>query len=464
MDIPRIVIAGTNSGCGKTTITTGILAALVKRGITVQPFKVGPDYIDPMFHTFISGRESRNLDGWMLNKEIVAHLFPKSATGTDLALIEGAMGLYDGYGGDSTVGSTSHIAKIVNSPVILVVNGAGVSLSIVPIIKGFLDFDTNVKIKGVILNNVNSEGHFLILKRIIEEHLGIAVVGYLKRIPEFVLPARHLGLVPREEIKDLKERINILTEQIEKTIDIELLIKLAKDTEDFKDYELNFNIAKRNCSFKIGVAKDKAFNFYYKDNLELLEMLGAELIYFSPINDKSLPDGLDGLYFGGGYPEEWAKELKANEAMRESIRNQIITGIPTYAECGGLMYLSESIMNKNGEIFDMVGVIPGKSEMTTSLQHFGYVEIEVTNDNAISKKGYRVRAHEFHYSKTIVDWSVKSCFKVNKNKGNEHISWQCGYKLHNLIAAYPHIHFWSNTGFAERFVNSCINYKAMVNG
>ncbi len=465
MKIPRIIIAGTNSGCGKTTVTTGILAALVKRGLKVQPFKVGPDYIDPMFHTFVTGRHSRNLDSWMLNSDIVSHLFEKNAADSDIAVIEGVMGFYDGFGGYSSEGSTAHVAKITGSPVVLVINGAGLSLTICALLQGIADFDREIDLKGVIINNLKSESHFQLLKEIITEKTGVRVLGYIPAMPETGLSSRHLGLVQSSEIPDLREKVSRVAHQIEKTVDLDMLLGIAGEAGDAVRSSMDFNIVRRNAGPKIAVAMDKAFSFYYRDNLELLEAMGAELAYFSPLKDTGLPGGIEGLYVGGGYPEVFAGELQENGSLKEDIRKSIEMGLPAYAECGGLMYLSESIKNLEGQVFPMVGVLPGKSEMTASLQRFGYVEIETTNDSVVSKKGYRIRAHEFHYSVTAVDWSVPACFKVTrKRRGAEAKSWQCGYRVNRLLAGYPHLHFWSNTGFAERFVNSCIQYGAAAQG
>lgn len=457
--IPRIVIAGTNSGCGKTTLSTGIMAALVKRGLRVQPFKVGPDYIDPMFHTFITGRHSRNLDSWMLGEDTVAYLLQKNAADADIAVIEGVMGLYDGFGGNSAEGSTAHVSKIINAPVILVVNGDGMSLSAAALIRGYADFDRDVNIKGVIINNINSDGHFQLLKDVIEENTGLAAVGYLRSMDEYRLPDRHLGLVTSAEIEDLKEKINILSGQIEKTIDLDKLIAISKEAGSLKDVEPPVRL-EQGIKARIGVASDKAFCFYYRDGLDLLEMAGAELVYFSPVKDDRLPEGIDGLYIGGGYPEVWAEELQNNTAMKEDIKRVIQRGLPAYAECGGLMYLSESITNLDGKTFEMVGLIPGRSEMTTSLKRFGYIDVEIEEDNVVSKAGGRIRGHEFHYSATAVEHTVPTCYKVVKSRRNrEPVTWRCGFKVRNLLAGYPHLHFWANPRFAREFVSSCERYR-----
>lgn len=470
MNIPKLVISGTHSGCGKTTVATGIMGALTERGMKVQPFKVGPDYIDPMFHSFITGNPSRNLDSWILKESTVAYLFSKNTKNADIAVVEGVMGMYDGYGGYSDGGSTAHIAKIINAPVILVVNAEGMSLSIVPLIKGFMDFDPEVRIKGVIINNAGSEGHFRLLKEIIAEHLDIAVVGYLKNTPEITLASRHLGLVPEGEIKDLHKKICILSRQLEETIDFDLLIKIAKDSDmparnryrDISfDYRFDLNVNKTGA--RIAIAYDKAFNFYYKDNLDLLEALGAELVYFSPMNDSQLPENINGIYFGGGYPEMWAEKLQDNIEMRESVHRHIDEGIPTYAECGGVMYLSEGIVTDDNEKFEMVGVIPGFSKMTEYLQRFGYVEIEIIKDNIVARKGDRIKGHEFHYSTTEVSVGTDICYKISKSgRNSEATSWECGFNVNNVLAGYPHLHFWSNVGFAERFVESCAIYGQSI--
>ncbi|RCX17565.1 cobyrinic acid a,c-diamide synthase [Anaerobacterium chartisolvens] len=462
--IPRLIIAGTNSGCGKTTVSTGIMAALMKRGLKVQPFKVGPDYIDPMFHTFITQRSSRNLDSWMLTPQTVSHLFMTGSEGADIAIIEGVMGFYDGFGVYSSEGSTAHVSGIINAPVILVVDAKGAALSVAAVIRGFKDFDPGADIKGVILNNVNSEAHFSILKEAIEERTGIAAVGYLKSSSRYKLPERHLGLVPGGEIEGLGQKLDILAEELAGTVDLELLLRLARDSKAVFHCHSPFAPEIVYPGIKIGVAMDKAFNFYYRDNLDMLEMLGAELEFFSPACDGELPRDIDGLYIGGGYPEVWGEELSANAHMRTSIKNAVTGGIPTYAECGGLMYMCRSITDKSGREFEMAGLLPGQCEMASSLQRFGYVEIEMEHDSVVSRKGEVVRGHEFHYSFARVDPCVGTCFKVRKKRrGTEERVWRCGYKLYSMLAGYPHIHFWSNPSIAQAFAASCSRYRALRN-
>lgn len=464
MRIPTIVIAGTNSGCGKTTISMGIMAALVEKGLSVQPYKVGPDYIDPMFHTFITGRESRNLDSWMLNSDTVKYLFYKNADDANIAVVEGVMGFYDGYGGGSLEGSTADVAKIIGAPVILVINGEAMSLSAAALVKGFADFDKSVNVKGVIINNISGEGHYRLLKEAIEGYTGIAVLGYLERSDEIAIGSRHLGLVTSSEVSGLKDKVAMLSKRIQKTVDLESLIKLAGEVEEttlIQSTACFQEMAKAIPHIRLAVARDKAFCFYYKDSLELLERMGAELVYFSPISDVKLPVGIDGLYLGGGYPEVWAGELQENTSMKKDIKSRIEKGLPAYAECGGLMYLTDSIRTNEDCEFEMVGVILGKSCMTASLKRFGYVHVKMTDDTILAKKASEIRAHEFHYSETKVEEGAKACFEVSKRRDGLVVeSWDCGYRVFNLLAGYPHIHFYANPDFARGFVESCIRFKA----
>lgn len=473
MSIPSIVIAGTNSGCGKTTISMGIMAALAERGLKVQPFKVGPDYIDPMFHTFITGRESRNLDSWMLEEDHVRYLFARNSSDADIAVIEGVMGLYDGCSGSSSQGSTAHVSKIINAPVVLVINGEAMSLSAAALVKGFAEFDKGVIVKGVIINNISGKAHYEMLKEAIEGYTGIAVLGYLQHNDGFAIGSRHLGLVTSDEIHDLKERTGRLARQLQETVDLDMLLKLSKEASNTNTCEINNingiasgfpinSVISDNAPKKVrlAVARDKAFCFYYRDNLDLLEMLGAELVFFSPVSDSRLPENMDGMYFGGGYPEIWAEELQNNITMRLDIKRQIESGMPAYAECGGLMYMTDSITGKDDRKFEMVGLIPGESRMTSSLNRFGYVFVKLKENTILAEKGSEIRAHEFHFSETEVDSKVKACYEVSRRKaGLAEQSWDCGFKAYNLLAGYAHMHFWSNPEFAKGFVRSCLEYK-----
>ncbi|WP_370642551.1 cobyrinate a,c-diamide synthase [Tepidanaerobacter sp. GT38] len=314
------------------------------------------------------------------------------------------------------------------------------------------------------INNVKSEAHFRLLKNAIETYLDIAVVGYLKNMPEIKLESRHLGLIPQGEIKDLRQKLTMLSEELKETVDLVLLRKIAdenvnydKNLPDIPKQDIRFSIKPLSPGARIAVAKDQAFNFYYQDNLDLLEMLGAELVYFSPLNDNCLPEGINGLYLGGGYPEIFAAQLEKNKGMMECIKTHITRGLPTYAECGGLMYLSEGIVTDDGEKYDMVGIVPGICRMTKSLQRFGYIEIEVVEDNILAERGEKIRGHEFHYSTIEVNKDVTTSYCISKSRRSSNsVSWKCGFKIHNLLAGYPHIHFWSNPSFAKRFVENCL--------
>ena len=513
MGVPAIVIAGTNSGCGKTTISMGIMAAFVDMGLKVQPYKVGPDYIDPMFHTFITGRESRNLDSWMLSRDTVEYLFAKNAGGADIAVVEGVMGLYDGYGGSSLEGSTADVSKIIGAPVILVINGEAMSLSAAALVSGFAGFDKDTKVQGVIINNISGYEHYRLLRDAIESHTGVAVMGYLKRSEDFAIGSRHLGLVTSSEINDLKEKAAMLSRQIRETVDLDLLLKLAREADgcragssysdgcragsSYSDGyvipDCNITVSNscekveivencplmkleevENCplskiekvekrpllKIRLAVARDKAFCFYYRDNLDLLEDLGAELVFFSPLEEAALPGDIDGLYMGGGYPEIWAGELQKNHDMRRDIKSKIDKGLPAYAECGGFMYMTDSIVTNEGSEYEMVGAIPGKSTITPSLKRFGYVFIKTTEDSILAPKGAEIRAHEFHYSETATGGNTKASFEISKRKDNEIVkAWSCGFKVNNILAGYPHLHFWANQDFARGFVESCGAYK-----
>ncbi len=459
MKTPRVMIAGTNSGCGKTTLSAGLMYALAKRGKVVQPFKVGPDYIDPMFHTSVTGRHSRNLDSWLLDENTLTHLFCKSSAGSDIAMIEGVMGFYDGFGGRSLEGSSAHVSKILKCPVILVMNAQGMSLSAAALVKGFMDFMEKADIRGVILNRISSHALYLFLKEIIEENTGAKVLGYIPKSEEYVLPERHLGLIPGKEIPNLDEKLEQLGETIAKTIDIALLMKMAEDVPAIEDpgaslYEKYLSASKKE-TVRIAVAMDSAFHFYYQDNLELLKALGAELVFFSPMQDQKIPDDVDGVYLGGGYPEVFAGELSANIAMRRDVQEKLLKGLPAYAECGGLMYLCRRIKN-HGDVFDMAGVFPAQCEMTDRLQRFGYVDLKIAGSGIFAR--HTTRAHAFHYSTTDMDaiaeeYGIKSCYEVEKHRaGGKVFRWKDGWRIKNTLAGYSHIHFWSNPDLAAEWI------------
>lgn len=457
MKLPRLVIAGTHSGAGKTTVATGLMAALSAK-MRVQPFKVGPDYIDPAYHTFITERKSRNLDGWMLEEDIVRYLFRKNMQGAEIGIIEGVMGLYDGAEVSSQQGSTAQIAKVLGAPVVLVVDGRAMAASAGAMVLGYKSFDPKLNLAGVIFNNVGGEGHYQILKEAVEKYTGIRVFGYLPKNKEVMLPSRHLGLVPSGEIASLREKLSQLAYLIEKTVEVEELVKLAQNwTQEFPtpSYTLQGN---REYPVKVAVAYDKAFNFYYWDNLELLEELGATLEFFSPLKDRKLPSGIDAIIWGGGFPEVFAQELEQNISLKMDIKKSLSQGMSYYAECGGLMYLTDSLQDFEGEKYKMVGWLQGNCCMTSRLQRFGYAQLTLQQDCIWGKAGDKIKVHEFHRSKTEAVDAPTAYSLIKQRKGQVTQQWECGYLKGNGVAGYAHLHLYSNTKFAENFLQAAVNY------
>ena len=368
----KILIAGTNSGVGKTTISLGIMQALTKRNLKVQPYKVGPDYIDPSYHTFITGRYSRNLDSYMLDDEKIKYIVKNSSNDADISVIEGVMGLYDGYGIDLDDCTSSYTSKLLKAPVILVINAKAMATSAAAMVLGYKMLDTNVNIAGVITNNVRSESHYNMLKEAIEKYTGVEVLGYFPPNKDFSLESRHLGLVPSMEIETLKIKFDNLADEIEKYINIDRILEIAETEEFDTDFNLDNFIEDNQMNNKtIAVAYDKAFNFYYRENIELFEKLGLNIKYFSPMEDRQLPK-CDYIYIGGGFPEIFGKELHENKEIRQAILSAYEKNIPIYAECGGLMYLGSKLEDNNKNVFDMVGIFNGCSKMSSSLKRFGY--------------------------------------------------------------------------------------------
>lgn len=451
----RIVIAGTGSGVGKTTLTLGIMSALIQRGLTVQGFKCGPDYIDPTYHSSVTGRASRNLDSWMLTHEGVLDVFFQGSKGTDISVIEGVMGFFDGKNPETNAGSTAEISMITKSPVLLVVNCESMARSAAAIVKGFQLFAEGPNIVGVIANKVGSEGHYQLVKKAIEQECHVPVIGYLQRELDIEIPERHLGLIPSIERGELDSFFNTLGELVLKTIDINKLFELA-EAEPLSLRKLpSLFETKREKIVRIAVAKDAAFNFYYPENLEILERNGAELVYFSPINDEKLPKGVDGLYIGGGFPEEFAEDLERNEKTKNSIKIEIERGLPTLAECGGFMYLTESIETTKKKRFQMVGIIPGRVQMQTRLAALGYREVSGLNNNFMLKN-QTAKGHEFHYSTFLA--SEKDIPFAYETKGLRGLQKE-GYAIHNVVAGYTHFHFGSCQGMVMNWIEKCLDYK-----
>ncbi|HSQ33769.1 MAG TPA: cobyrinate a,c-diamide synthase [Peptostreptococcaceae bacterium] len=447
----KILIGGTNSGVGKTTISIGIMKALKNRGLNVQPYKVGPDYIDTTYHTFVTNRESRNLDSYMLEDEVIKCLFSKNSIDVDISVVEGVMGLYDGYGVDINSCTSSYTSKILECPVILVIDGKAMATSSAAMVLGYKELDKDVDIRGVIVNNISSEGHFAIIKESIEKYCDIEVLGYLPKNKDFSLPSRHLGLVPSIEMEELNEKFDKLADLIEKHINLDRLIEISESKPIYSNFKLN--IPKFN-DLTLALAYDKAFNFYYQDNIDLLEDMGVNIIKFSPLYDKELPS-CDCIYIGGGFPEIFAKELQGNINMRKSIKDAYKKNIPIYAECGGLMYLGEKLVNQDNSEFDMVGIFNGKSVMTKSLKRFGYCTGEALEDTVLSQKGDKIRGHEFHHSEFISD---EKCVYLMKKEREGIVSrnWMGGYSKSNTLATYLHTHFYSNLNTVINFLGKGI--------
>ncbi|WP_094228060.1 cobyrinate a,c-diamide synthase [Methanolobus psychrotolerans] len=432
-----VLLAGTNSGVGKTTVSMGIMAALKRREMEVQPFKVGPDYIDPTYHTAICGKPSRNLDTFMMQVDGVKRTYSKHSENADINIVEGVMGLFDGM--DSTeVASSAHVAKTLGIPVILIVNVHGMSRSAAAIVKGFSEFDKDVKIAGVILNKVGSPRH---AKMIIDSIPDIPIVGTLPRNQDVTVPSRHLGLYMAHEQEFDTEKLATF---IEENIDLDTIISIAQTAPD-----ADKNIAEEDseADVRIGIAYDSAFCFYYQDMFDAFRNAGAEPVFFSPIKEE-LPE-VDGLYFGGGYPELYISELERSRTTR-SLKELSADGIPIYGECGGLQYLSTSY-DIEGTVYKMADVLPAQTVLTKKLQALGYTEGQASGDFI---KG-TIRGHEFHYSVTYCDNDAKLVYEMKRGKGI--IDGKDGLTEHNSLASYTHAHPASFP--VKSFVEKCREYK-----
>ena len=457
MNCPRIIFAATQSGSGKTTITLGVLLALRKMGLRVQPFKAGPDYLDPLQHSAVCARISRNLDSWLMPPGAILELFTRNAKGANISVIEGVMGLYDGFR-DTEYGSTAHLAKILGAPVILVLNAASFSRSAAAIVLGCKEFDKKVNLSGVILNNIGSPNHYHFTKSAIEKKTRIPVLGFLPKEFGIQLSERHLGLVPAQEKRPNEGLYDKLRALVEKNIDLRRILRISRKSLGLRQDKTAY--APRGCGkvrVNIAIAKDKAFNFYYQDNLDILEVLGARLVEFSPLKDKSLPPGIDAMYIGGGYPELFSAQLSANRRMREAVSGYAKKGLPIYAECGGLMYLVKNIISFEGKSFPMAGVFNCAAVMADKRQALGYIEIEVKKDNILSRKGDKIRAHTFHWSYLKnLSKDIRFAYKVTKGKDRVY---EDGLIKDNVLASYAHLHFASHINFAKNFIKSCLTYK-----
>lgn len=448
---PRILIAGTHSGVGKTTITLGLMSALKEKGYKVQGFKAGPDYIDPSHHTAITQKPSRNLDTWLMNRDVCLELYEHALTDSNIAVIEGVMGLYDGCLDGSELGSTAHLAKILNVPAILVMDSKGMSRSAGAVVLGYKHFDRDVNIQGVLLNRVKSERHYNSLKKSIEDNCDIPVLGYLPFHEEITLPERHLGLVPSVEQEFSKSTYHKIGDLLATTVDIDKLIDIASLSGGLPSYKKTvFTGINERFYFRIAVAVDEAFNFYYQDNLDLLELYGIELTYFSPLYDKYLPADIDGLYIGGGFPELYANLLASNTTMKESIRKAHKNGVVIYGECGGMMYLLEHMIDFKNKTHEMCGILKGTTRMENKRQGLGYITVQALHDNILCKKGGTFKGHEFHWSSLHVPKGTPYAFAISKCDDKK--SKKDGIFAGHVLGSYTHVHFATDPGLAKHFL------------
>ncbi|CNH82377.1 cobyrinate a,c-diamide synthase [Yersinia bercovieri] len=456
------IIAGTGSGCGKTTMTLGILRALINRGLAVQPFKVGPDYLDTGWHTAVSGVTSRNLDAFMLPTATLNGLYKQHMRHADVAVIEGVMGLYDGYGTDPDYCSSAAMAKQLGCPVILLVDGRAVSTSIAATVMGFNQFDPNVVIAGVIVNRVNSDHHYQLLRHAIEHYCGIPVLGRLPVMDDVALPSRHLGLIPAQPCgeamrgknrpPDSDPRWQRLAQQIEATLDLDQLLALTHCSALPAGTPPELPPQRLAEGLTLALAEDEAFNFYYPDNLDLLEQAGVRIQRFSPLHDHQLP-ACQMIYLGGGYPEIHAAKLAANTAMRGALQQAHRQQIPLYGECGGLMYLADGLTDQQGQRHPMVGILAGESRMGERLARFGYCQAEARSDTLLAAQGEILRGHEFHYSDFTS--ALTPVFDSSKwRDGMEIQRWQSGYQVQRTQASYLHIHFAQRPGLLNGWLSA----------
>lgn len=452
----RFVIAAPQSGSGKTTVTLGIMALLRRRGLGVAPFKVGPDFIDPGYHRLVTGVPSVNLDGWMCPPGFVRDTFVRHAAGADVAVIEGVMGLFDGIDGVSESGSTAQVAKLLAAPVILVVDARSQARSAAALVHGFASFDPGVNVAGVIFNNVASANHEAILREAVAASLPhVAVLGCLPKDPALGIPSRHLGLTTAEENPLSEEFLDHLARVMERHLDLERLLYAAREELPFQG-EKTCAKGDDGAPVRIAVARDAAFCFAYPDNLRLLEEAGAELHYFSPLADAALPEGADGIYLPGGYPELFAARLAGNVAMREAISGAVERDMPLYAECGGFIYLTRGVAADEGD-HPMVGIFPVLTRMLPRRKALGYREVELLADAPVGRRGAFARGHEFHYSEMEeVPQRFERLYRVSR-KGID-LGFE-GYRYRNCLASYIHLHFGSAPGIARDFVGHCRAYR-----
>lgn len=481
--IRRIMIAAPKSGSGKTTITCGLLQILRDRGENISSCKCGPDYIDPMFHRQVLGVPARNLDTFFTGEEQTKELFLQGSSDGELVIMEGVMGLYDGLGGIREEGSSYHLAKVTKTPIILAVDAKGMGKSVIPLVAGFLAYDEAHLIKGVIFNRM-SAAYYEILKPLAEEELGIEVLGYFPENKTLQIACRHLGLLLPNELEDLKGQIQTAAQKLRETVDIGKLLQIAENAEPLavdafnaeKGYGNDMS-AESNCAAsihvadnksgehtrqhekqstgkpRIAVARDEAFCFYYEENLRMLEQAGAELVFFSPIHDIVLPENIHGLLLGGGYPEIYAKQLSQNVAMRTAVKEAVLNGLPTVAECGGFLYLHTTLTDREGHSYPMAGVLPGRCFDTGKLVRFGYIELE-EKCGYFLPQGSRIRGHEFHYYDSEDNGTDCTAYKPTTGR-----NYACTHTGENYWYGFPHLYYPSCPEFVRKFIEKARMFR-----
>ncbi len=465
--IPRLVVGAPHGRSGKTTVTLGLLAALKQKGYSIQPFKKGPDFIDPSWMTLVTGVSCRNLDPFFMSKELIRHSFCLHGAQKSIAVVEGAMGLFDGVDIQGS-GSTAEIAKIIEAPVILVVDSTRMTRSVAPLVNGFLHFDTEVTIAGVILNKVARSRHETMLRQAIETYCGIPVLGVLPKGKGLTIPDRHLGLIPAGERKEIFEAVERIGKAALDCLDIKTIVSIATAASplpipkaDRNEEHVSWGSCSRN-TVKIGIFKDVAFSFYYPENLDALVQTGAELCYVDALHDKELPE-IDALYIGGGFPEIFAAQLEENVSLRQEVKSAADRGLPIYAECGGLIYLSRRMV-WDEKTYAMAGVLPLDILMTDKPQGHGYEVVTVDYDNPFFEKGTVIKGHEFHNSKVLHldEDEVKFAFRVDR--GNGLGNKRDGIMRNQVLAAYSHVHALSTPQWAPALVKQANIYRESQQG
>ena len=452
---PRgVIVAGTHSGCGKTSVSLGLMAAFARRGMQVQGFKAGPDFIDPGHHQAVTGRVSHNLDGWMTDRETVRNTFARSGAPCDMTVVEGVMGLYDGFSGTSDAGSAAQLARWLELPVILVVDARSMARSAAAVVRGFADFDPRVRLAGVVFNRVGSPRHREILEQAMTELEDVPLLGCLDRKEGLTPPSRHLGLLTAGEWDWNRQRTDALADWVERGIDLDALFERLPRMK----HSVPVPEEQAKPHVRIGLARDQAFCFYYEENLRLLRKAGADLVPFSPMHDDRLPENLDGLYLGGGYPEVYGEMLAANTSMREAIRKFAEQGCPVYGECGGFMYLTRELTDKAGNTWPMVGMFDVSCVMQPRFAALGYREVRSTASTLLGPAGTVIRGHEFHYSRTEGEHlEAESVYSVTDRRGPNEKS--RGWLQNRTLGSYVHLHFGSDPQVAETFVAACLEAR-----